>query len=113
MDVEKEKIKWIKVTDKMEQVALLDLCDVKLPLANNFTFWQPENNKEKWGLTIKNVPVGGKISEHLWKMTWTNDNYKGESKLRASKQTSAFAKDVVGQNYETIKKIYEDNLNKK
>ena len=84
--------------------------------STNFTFWyskaDPENN---WGITIKSVPKKSLptenekkhgmtfSSQHVWKITWYNDNRK----LRIAQNSKSLADDILSDEFLKLEKIYK------
>jgi hypothetical protein len=74
--------------------------------STNFIFWFSKVNNADWGLTIKSIPnkddKEGFPSQHTWKITWV---FK-DGMLKIANHCKSLGKDVDGDNYQEIVKIY-------
>lgn len=88
--------------------------------ATNFTFWYQKNNENHWGLTIKSMmksdineyeKAHGMVfnSQHTWKITWYHDN----NMLKVANHSKSLADNLIGEDFEHIKNIYELYKNNK
>ena len=104
---------FINVTDPNLRKTIIEIS--KCPNdATNFTFWYNKTENNSWGLTIKSLSKNqvteyekahGMVfsSQHTWKITWYNDN----GILRVAQHSKSLAENLTGDDYTTIKKIYE------
>ena len=114
-EVKEKKTKecgFINVTDPTLRNTIIDVS--KCPGdATNFTFWFQKSDETHWGLTIKSMPKNSESdyekkkgmifhSQHTWKITWYND----VDTLRVANHSKSLAEDITGNDYLSIKKIY-------